>query len=199
MIILNKSILSKHDFPYPFLLIGVHMGVATLLTQILHRYGYLEGVKERKVNFQVYVNNIMPIALLFSITLICGNQSYLYLSISFVQMLKACTPICVLILSIIMGLEQANKVQLVLIGALSLGVVISTTGEQQFNAVGFAYELVSIVAEALRLTLSDRLLKILKLDPVSMLYYVAPLGFVGIMAGFVSNFYSISIYFSALN
>jgi hypothetical protein len=39
----------------------------------------------------------------------------------------------------------------------------------------------------------------LKLDPVSMLYYVAPLGFVGIMAGFVSNFYSISKYFSALN
>jgi len=185
MIVLNKAILSTYEFPYPFLLIGIHMGVATLVTQVLQKCGQLDSVQERKVSFQIYTQQIMPIALLFSVTLICGNQSYIYLSISFVQMLKACTPICVLLLSIMMGLEQASKVQLGLVGALSLGVVISTAGEQHFNATGFAYEIVSIIAEALRLTLSDRLLKSLKLDAVSMLYYVAPLGFVGIMIGFV--------------
>jgi len=185
MIVLNKAILSTYEFPYPFLLIGIHMGMATLVTQVLQKCGGLDSMQERKVTFQIYTQQIMPIAFLFSVTLICGNQSYIYLSISFVQMLKACTPICVLILSIMMGLEQASKVQLGLVGALSLGVVISTAGEQHFNATGFAYELISIIAEALRLTLSDRLLKTLKLDAVSMLYYVAPLGFAGIMIGFV--------------
>lgn len=185
MIVLNKAILSAFQFPYPFLLISIHMGVATLVTQVMGKFKMLPAVYERKVSFPIYLRQIVPIAALFSVTLVAGNLSYLYLSISFVQMLKACTPICVLLLSIIMGLEQPSKVQLVLVGGLSLGVVVSTAGEQHFNSTGFAYELVSIVAEALRLTLSGRLVKSVKLDAVSMLYYVAPLSFIGIMFSFV--------------
>ena len=50
--------------------------------------------------------------------------------------------------------------------------------------LGLCYQMVSIIAEALRLTLSDKLLKEVKLDALSMLYYVAPLSFVGILTGF---------------
>jgi drug/metabolite transporter (DMT)-like permease len=120
------------------------MATATLVTQIMEKCGWLPAVQDHKVSFQVYLQQIVPIAALFSITLVCGNLSYLYLSVSFVQMLKACTPICVLLLSILMGLEQPNKVQLVLVGGLSLGVVVSTSGEQNFNSTGFAYKIVSI-------------------------------------------------------
>jgi drug/metabolite transporter (DMT)-like permease len=186
MIVINKSILSACQFPYPFLMISIHMATATLVTQIMEKCNWLPAVQDNKVSFQVYTQQIVPIAALFSITLVCGNLSYLYLTVSFVQMLKACTPICVLLLSILMGLEQPNKVQLMLVGGLSLGVVVSTSGEQNFNSTGFAYEIVSIVAEALRLTLSGKLVKTVKLDATSMLYYVAPLGFVGI---FISFFY----------
>lgn len=38
---------------------------------------------------------IVPIGVMFSLTLICGNLAYLTLSVSFIQMLKVCTTILV--------------------------------------------------------------------------------------------------------
>lgn len=39
---------------------------------------------------RVYLRAIVPIGLLFSLSLICGNLTYLYLSVAFIQMLKVC-------------------------------------------------------------------------------------------------------------
>lgn len=36
----------------------------------------------------VYRRAIVPIGVMFSLSLICGNLAYLYLSVSFIQMLK---------------------------------------------------------------------------------------------------------------
>jgi hypothetical protein len=37
---------------------------------------------------RVYLRAIVPIGIFFSMSLICGNQAYLYLSVAFIQMLK---------------------------------------------------------------------------------------------------------------
>lgn len=37
---------------------------------------------------------IVPIGIMFSLSLICGNLAYLYLSVSFIQMLKVRIPAC---------------------------------------------------------------------------------------------------------
>ena len=41
------------------------------------------------MTFDVYLRAIVPIGALFSIVLWLGNTAYLYLSVSFIQMLKA--------------------------------------------------------------------------------------------------------------
>lgn len=40
------------------------------------------------MNGRVYLRAIVPIGLFFSLSLICGNLTYLYLSVSFIQMIK---------------------------------------------------------------------------------------------------------------
>jgi hypothetical protein len=37
---------------------------------------------------RVYLRAIVPIGFFFSLSLICGNKAYLYLSVAFIQMLK---------------------------------------------------------------------------------------------------------------
>ena len=37
---------------------------------------------------RVYLRAIVPIGFFFSLSLICGNKTYLYLSVAFIQMLK---------------------------------------------------------------------------------------------------------------
>jgi len=37
---------------------------------------------------RIYLRAIVPIGFFFSLSLICGNKAYLYLSVAFIQMLK---------------------------------------------------------------------------------------------------------------
>lgn len=91
----QKWILSTAGFHYPILLTAWHLGFATLMTQIMARCTtMLDSRKKVPMTGRVYLRSIMPIGLMFSLSLICGNQAYLYLSVSFIQMLKVCPPCC---------------------------------------------------------------------------------------------------------
>ena len=43
-----------------------------------------------RVTARFYLIRIMPVGLLMAVTLYFGNKVYLYLTVSFIQMLKAC-------------------------------------------------------------------------------------------------------------
>jgi len=74
---------------YPVLLTAWHLIFATIVTQIMARFTtLLDGRKKQKMNGRIYMRAIVPIGAAFSLSLICGNLTYLYLSVSFIQMLK---------------------------------------------------------------------------------------------------------------
>ena len=76
---------------YPILLTSWHLVFATIMTQIMARTTtLLDGRKTVKMTGRVYLRAIVPIGVFFSLSLICGNLTYLYLSVSFIQMLKVC-------------------------------------------------------------------------------------------------------------
>jgi drug/metabolite transporter (DMT)-like permease len=90
-------------------------------------------------------------------------------------MLKAATPVVVLLFSSAFGLEKPTFMELNIVVIISLGVALASLGELLFSWTGFFYQISGIVAESGRLTLTGVLLKKLKLDSLSTLYYVAPL------------------------
>ena len=186
LIIMNKAILSTWGFAYPFFLTAWHMIFATILTQILSRTtNLLPGVKQNVVSLKIYGEKIVPIALCFALSLVCGNKAYIFLSVAFIQMLKAFTPVSVLLLSFMGGLEIPSVVQLLIVLFISAGVTMSAVGEIRFSWVGFALQAGGVLAESFRLVLADRFLKDLKLDALSTLYYIAPPSFVFISLGFL--------------
>jgi hypothetical protein len=81
---------SAHDSAgFPIFLTTWHLGFATICTQILARFTtVLDSRKKVPMNGRVYLRAIVPIGIFFSLSLICGNLTYLYLSVSFIQMLK---------------------------------------------------------------------------------------------------------------
>lgn len=65
------------------------MVFSTFMTQVLARTTtLLDGRKTVKMTGKVYLRAILPIGFFFSLSLICGNKAYLYLSVAFIQMLK---------------------------------------------------------------------------------------------------------------
>ena len=74
---------------FPIFLTTWHLIFATIMTQILARFtSILDSRKKVPMTGKVYLRAIVPIGLFFSLSLICGNQAYLYLSVAFIQMLK---------------------------------------------------------------------------------------------------------------
>ena len=62
---------------------------ATFMTQVLAKTTTLLDVRKTvKMTGKVYLRAIVPIGFFFSLSLICGNKSFLYLSVAFIQMLK---------------------------------------------------------------------------------------------------------------
>ena len=71
-----------------------HLAFASLMTQILARTTtLLDSRKTVKMTGRVYLRAIVPIGFFFSLSLICGNKAYLYLSVAFIQMLKVRYPL----------------------------------------------------------------------------------------------------------
>ncbi|KAI4735838.1 TPT-domain-containing protein [Aureobasidium sp. EXF-12298] len=176
VILFNKWILHNADFKYPIFLTAWHMFSSAVVTQIMARYtGYLDSRHTVPMTKRTYLRAILPIGLLFSLSLVCGNVTYLYLSVSFVQMLKAAAPIAVLLATWLFRLSEPSLSAFGNICIIVVGVVVASLGEVQFNILGVAYQLSGIVFEATRLVMIQRLLSAeFKMDPLVSLYYFAP-------------------------
>jgi len=175
MILFNKAVLSEMNFAFPMFLTTWHMTLATVLTQIMARTtDMLPSVSEGKVTKEDFKRKIIPIAVLFSVSLILSNKAYIYLSVSYIQMLKAFTPCCVLAFSYIAGLEASSHIEVYIVLVICLGVAMTSVGETFFSMTGFIYQTCGIMAESSRLVCLNILMKDLKLDPLSNLYYIAP-------------------------
>ncbi|KAM3500160.1 hypothetical protein MY10362_006641 [Beauveria mimosiformis] len=192
VILFNKWILDTLKFRYPVILTTYHLVFATVVTQALARWTtVLDGRKNVKMTGRVYLRAVVPIGLFFSLSLICGNLTYLYLSVAFIQMLKATTPVAVLLAGWCLGVSQPNIKQFLNVSAIVVGVIIASFGEIDFVLVGFLFQMAGILFEALRLTMVQRLLSSadFKMDPLVSLYYFAPV--CAAMNGLVALFWEV--------
>jgi drug/metabolite transporter (DMT)-like permease len=119
---------------------------------------------------------IVPIGACYAATLWVGNVAYLYLSVSFIQMLKASMPVAVFFVGCLFGTEKfswGTQFNMLLVG---FGIAIAAYGEINFVPFGVMCQMASIVTESVRLVLVQLLLQSrgLKLNPITTLYYVAP-------------------------
>ncbi|KAH0848246.1 hypothetical protein AYO21_05372 [Fonsecaea monophora] len=192
VILFNKWLLDTLGFKFPITLTAWHMLFATIMTQLLAKTTtLLDGRKTVKMTGKVYLRAILPIGFFFSLSLICGNQAYLYLSVAFIQMLKACMPVAVLLTTWAMGVSPPSLKTLGNVSFIVIGVVIASYGAIEFNLTGFMYQAGGITFEATRLVLVQRLLSSaeFKMDPLVSLYYFAPV--CAVMNGVTALFFEI--------
>lgn len=85
-------------------------------------------------------------------------------------------PVATFLMAVICGTDKLSWAVFMNMLLVSVGVVISSYGEIHFNIIGTLYQVTGILAEALRLVLTQVLLqkKGLALNPITSLYYIAP-------------------------
>ncbi|KAH7165203.1 triose-phosphate transporter family-domain-containing protein [Dactylonectria macrodidyma] len=175
VILFNKWVLATAKFA--LFLTTWHMVFATATTQIMARFTKtLDSRHKVPMNANIYGRSIVPIGIMFSFSLICGNMAYLYLSVSFIQMLKATNAVATLLATWAFRIAPPNVKVLGNVSVIVMGIIIASFGEIKFDLTGFIYQVSGILFEALRLVMVQRLLSSaeFKMDPLVSLYYYAP-------------------------
>ncbi|KAK6132553.1 hypothetical protein DH2020_033655 [Rehmannia glutinosa] len=177
-IFFNKWVLSSKEinFPYPLGLTLLHMVFSSVLCFMLTKVLKIMKVEEG-MTLDIYISSVIPIGAMFAMTLWLGNTAYLYISVAFAQMLKAIsTYVAVFVLGVLAGLEVMSCRMLLIMSVISFGVLVASYGEISISWIGVVYQMGGVVGEALRLIFMEIFVKRkgLKLNPISMMYYVSP-------------------------
>ncbi|OJJ68471.1 hypothetical protein ASPBRDRAFT_57853 [Aspergillus brasiliensis CBS 101740] len=188
-ILFNKWVIESTEFP--IILTTWHLIFATLATQLLARTTtLLDGRKKMRMDGRTYLRMIIPIGILYSGSLVCSNIVYLYLNVSFIQMLKACGPIVTLLTSWAWHVKTPSLESFLNILLIAFSVALAVAGEVQFSWLGVIYQLASLVFDANRLVMIQILVSDegQKMDPLVTLYYSAPVcAFTNFMIAFYTE------------
>ncbi|PKU81342.1 probable sugar phosphate/phosphate translocator At2g25520 [Dendrobium catenatum] len=179
VIVYNKYILDPkmYNWPFPISLTMIHMAFCSSLAVLLVRVlRVVELPSSPAMTRELYVSSIVPIGALYAFSLWFSNSAYIYLSVSFIQMLKALMPVAVYSISILFNKESFRSSTMTNMLSISFGVAIAAYGEARFNGLGVLLQLGAVAFEATRLVLIQVLLssKGITLNPITTLYYVAP-------------------------
>ncbi|XP_014501062.1 probable sugar phosphate/phosphate translocator At5g25400 [Vigna radiata var. radiata] len=176
VIVYNKYILDKkmYNWPFPISLTMIHMSFCATLAVLLVRVFRL--VEPVSMSREVYLSSVVPIGALYSLSLWLSNSAYIYLSVSFIQMLKALMPVAVYSIGVLLRKESYKNDTMLNMLSISLGVGVAAYGEARFDAWGVLLQLGAVAFEATRLVMIQILLtsKGISLNPITSLYYVAP-------------------------
>mmetsp|Transcript_19782 Transcript_19782/g.49032 ORF Transcript_19782/g.49032 Transcript_19782/m.49032 type:complete len:326 (-) Transcript_19782:681-1658(-) len=186
VIMYNKYVLAFFGFPFPVALTMIHMAFCSAAAFLLVRvFKVVKGVPN--MTRDMYMSRIVPIAALFALTLWFSNTAYLYLSVAFIQMVKALMPGVVYVVACVMKVESFSRRTMLNMIMITVGVCIASYGELNFNWTGMSLLLASIVCEAVRVVSIQILLTSadIKLNSVTTLYYVSPACFVFLCAPFI--------------
>ncbi|KAI1138804.1 TPT-domain-containing protein [Hypoxylon sp. FL0543] len=174
-ILFNKWLID--DAGFPVILTWWHMTFATLATQVLaHTTSILDGRHTVRMTPQLYIKTVVPIGLLYSGSMVSSTLVYLYLSVPFIQMLKAAAPVVTLLVGWFWGVEHPTRKTFFQIMLIVGGVAMASAGEIHFSWPGFVYQVAGILFESVRVIMIQSLVSStgLKMDPLVSLYYYAP-------------------------
>ena len=179
IIILNRHIIRELQFPFPWVLTGWGLGVSGLLSFLLCRVGFVPvRAKGRILTPRFFFVETLPVALCTAVGMCLGNAASITVQMSFLQILKAFTPVVTFTVSWLFGIETASPRVLVAVAIIVGGTLLSTREEVAkaiFDAYGTCLFLVSILFESTRVVLIQKLLadSKQKLHPLEGLQYTA--------------------------
>lgn len=183
LIELNKGLMGAGgSFPFPLALCLVHQLMTSLLSLLLYLAcpslfpGAKSALKTSPVSIWL---RFIPIGACVAGTVLLSNMAYEYCSMPFIQMLMVGNVLLTFIASIALGLECFSRAGFVMIAIIFAGGLIAATGEIRFSILGLIVQIGSQCCEVStilgqNLLMSGNGLGVSRLDPLSVVFFLAP-------------------------
>mmetsp|Transcript_22041 Transcript_22041/g.53963 ORF Transcript_22041/g.53963 Transcript_22041/m.53963 type:complete len:345 (+) Transcript_22041:103-1137(+) len=174
-IFLNERIMNGVGYPFPMMLSFIGFMGSTLIATF---FVWLGKGRTSRTHISVIASalgiKVLLLSMFVSLSVVLGMAAYLYLSVSFIQMLKATTPVMTMIILLVCNM-LAFEMQLVASTlTIVIGAIISGFGEGGLSTIGVGIMLASCLSEASRSVLTQSLLSGTKLSVMEGLYLMSP-------------------------
>lgn len=174
LIMLNQYILKFLDFPYPMFLAGLGILSSGLVATIAVKMGWLQTQRAEAIEGALWYQRVLPVGLAHAATLSFGNMVYLYLDVGFIQMLKAFTPVFIMLTGYVASIETPTNPVILAVIVISIGTAATCTFTPQLNLLGIFIMFLSELTEGIRLVITQFFLQQLKFGVMESQYVLAP-------------------------
>mmetsp|Transcript_111198 Transcript_111198/g.192797 ORF Transcript_111198/g.192797 Transcript_111198/m.192797 type:complete len:372 (+) Transcript_111198:96-1211(+) len=178
LVMLNKYIMQGLGFDYPLSLscLGLLTSAVCIRCAVCLGFATVRAESLDVVSGRDWFRIALPIALCKAVTLAAGNAAYLHLGLGFIQMLKAFTPVVVLVVGKLLRVAQPSTTAVRFVFVIVAGTLIEVRGKMDASLIGLALMLTSEVMEAMNWVMTQKLLQNSKFTIVESLYVLAPPG-----------------------
>jgi hypothetical protein len=175
MIYANKWILKSFKFRHPiYLTFAQTIGISAALAG----HGYLTGRRNPAdvLDRDTYLCYVIPVAAMFTISIVLRNFVYLFLSVAAMQLLASAAPVIVFLVTCVTGHEKLTPRLTVAICMVCVGVILASTGEVRVAWQGVFLQIVAMVLEGFRAVRLKTFMKAsgASLDSLDMLQLLSP-------------------------
>jgi len=172
-VVSNKHLIKDAGFGNPIFVSSCGTMFAFLASTIAVHGKFVE-ITEPKMSFSEWVKVCVPVGFFSSITLACANIVYVYLSLSFVQMLKAFVPVVTYATHVCVGTDKYNSDFTLSLLAMVVGGMMCMNVSGKATVIGVCVMFGSHFAEAIRTVGAQWLLVNRKFGVIESMYYFAP-------------------------
>ena len=174
LILLNKHLLAN-GFPFPMALAGVSMGFSGLASYLTcHVFKFVDLEPRDDVTPRFLLRRILPVGFFTAATLYLGNLAYLYLTVAFIQMLKATSPVITMSVLFAARMETPSCRLTASVCFIAIGAALASAGESRLNWIGVGIVALAESIEAVRLVMTQVLLAEVHFHPLEGLMYLGP-------------------------
>ena len=181
IIILNNWVMHYDSFPFPIALSATGPLFSWVVSAVLVASGHTR--LERQMTFQTWMRQVFPIGFFTAVTYATGNELYLFMSVSFIQMMKSMSPIVVMFLLVAFKLDVLTTPKLVAVAAMSAGMLVACHAEPSFSVFGLLLMVVGEASEAMRMVFFQQLLGASQFGLIEGLFYTCPANFFFLCVG----------------
>jgi len=172
-VVSNKHLIKDAGFGNPIFVSSCGTMFAFLASTVVVHGKFVE-ITEPKMSFSEWVRVCVPVGFFSSITLACANIVYVYLSLSFVQMLKAFVPVVTYATHVCVGTDKYNSDFTLSLLAMVVGGMMCMNVSGKATVIGVCVMFGSHFAEAIRTVGAQWLLVNRKFGVIESMYYFAP-------------------------
>ncbi|RYG60217.1 hypothetical protein EON64_19480, partial [archaeon] len=174
LILVNQYILKALDFPYPMFLAGLGVLSSGLAAAIPVHLGYVQIQRSEAIEGPLWYRRVLPVGLAHAGTLSFGNMVYLYLDVGFIQMLKAFTPVFIMLTGYLASVDTPTSAVIWSVVVISLGTAMTCTFTPSLSLLGILIMMLSELTEGIRLVITQFFLQQLKFGVFESQYVLSP-------------------------